>query len=453
MSTSSVFAQEMGRDEPATETRDPAQQPASPAAPTTETAPEAAMPDPAAEHAKFARFDALKPQGQMSDLPGTYDTVLADIGGWRSSLYEKGLFFRGLNSTSLNYNLASGADPKTPQRFIGQKFTAANTTELRGSVKLGGSGKDIIQFNTALLAVVVNWAQAGPSSFNVGRLDFYGSFFDRKVEVTAGYGTNLQNFIGIFAGGNPILASGLAGAVPVQVGISSSTAPTPLLNVQLNGKNGFYSKSGVQRSLIPAGLIEDARTNGIGLKFAREGARPLFIQEFGIQKPASAEARQLWLRAGAIYNMTDYTRWDGRGTSDNYAFYALGDYQLFQPDRQLAYRGVYAGVTAQFANPNVNATRTNLEGRIYALGMVPGRPEDSVTLTVSYNDFSERARQSLLALGQEAQRDQFSVSLLYAAHVRRGFYMTPTLTYLKNPSFLGDYKPAFNIATTLTAIF
>lgn len=51
------------------------------------------------------------------------------------------------------------------------------------------------------------------------------------------------------------------------------------------------------------------------------------------------------------------------------------------------------------------------------------------------------------------QRRQQSVSFLYAARLAPGVYLAPSLTYLRHPSFLGDFKDALNGMLTLTLFF
>ncbi|MEW9856581.1 hypothetical protein [Novosphingobium sp. M1R2S20] len=60
------------------------------------------------------------------------------------------------------------------------------------------------------------------------------------------------------------MAAGLAASIPISNGMSGGTAVAPTFNVQLNGKDGIYSKSAIQRSLIPQGMSEDVAGAGWG---------------------------------------------------------------------------------------------------------------------------------------------------------------------------------------------
>lgn len=446
---------------PSTTAVDPANPPGDVAAGAdagTTDAPAAGAPSPEiaamiAEAAKFAKFDRWRAQGQTSDLPGTYDSLFKDTGGWRTWLYDHNFYVKGQDLVSVTEDLNGGKSPTDPQVFNGQKFTVFNDFEARVGYVFHDDGTDIGQINTSVHFVRVNWDQTGPNYLGVDRLDVYRSFFGRRVEVTAGIGANIVNYLGIFSGGNLLLANGLAATIPIEVGLSGGNAVTPLLNIQLNLKGGFYSKSGIQRSIGPAGAIEEAKHNDGGLSFSQPGAKALFIQEFGLQRPASADARQLWLRAGGIYNTTNYQRLDGRGAQNNWAVYALGDYQLFQPSRQQAYRGVFVGGSALVAPDALNVFKQTYEARVYAIGMLPGRPTDALNFTVDYNRFSRTGGQTYSLLGFVTQKYQLSAGVLYAVHATRGLYFTPSLTYIEHPSFTGTFKPAVNLSTTLTMLF
>jgi hypothetical protein len=403
---------------------------------------------------RFAQFDALKTQGQTTDFPGIGQTLTKDVGGVRSWLYDHDLYFRGVSSNNLTKDVSGDGIPSGGQQtYTGQKLTFSQNNELRLSWKIGGSGKDITQINVGGLFSVVNWRQLGPSGARFSNLTLFTSFLDRTIEVKAGYNQNLSDFVGIFAGGNPILASGVAGSIPLSTGMSGGTALAPSFNVQINGKNGFYSKSAIQRSILPAGMSADADAAGAGLKLTRDGAKPLFIQEFGIRRASSEGGRQLWIRGGGSYNTSLYNRLDRAGQERNWSAYVLADYQVYQPDKSAAYKGIYAGASALFAKDSVNVYKRSLEGRIYALGLIPGRPADQVTVTVGLNSFSETGGRAFKAAGLVAHRSQFSIGGLYAFHALDGLFISPSINYIRNPSFVGDFKPAINLAASVTVLF
>jgi hypothetical protein len=403
---------------------------------------------------RLMKFDELKTQGQTTDFPGVGQTLTKDVGGIRSWLYDHDLYFRAVSSNNLTKDVSGNDIPDGQQQsYTGQKLTFTQSNELRLSWKIGGSGNDITQINVGGLFSIANWRQLGPSGARFSNLSLFSSFLDRTIEVKAGYSQNLSDFVGIFAGGNPILASGVAGSIPLSTGMSGGTALAPTFNVTLNAKNGWYSKSAIQRSILPTGMSDDAGSAGAGLKFTRRGAKPLLMQEFGVRRASSPDDRQIWIRGGGSYNTTLYRRLDGRGEERNWSAYALADYQIYQPDKSAAYKGVYAGVSALFAKDAVNVYKRSLEGRVYALGLIPGRPADQVTVTVGLNSFSEAGGRAIEAAGGIAHRKQFSVGALYAFHALDGLFISPSVNYIRNPSFVGDFKPAINLAASVTLLY
>lgn len=405
------------------------------------------------EAAKFMEFDKLRTQGQTTDFPGVGQTLTKDVGGVRSWLYDNDLYFRGVSSNTLTQDVSGNGLADGAQSYTGQKSTFTQSNELRLSWKVGGTGEDITQINIGGLFSIANWRQLGPSGARFSNLTVFSSFLDRTIEVKAGYNQNLSDFVGIFAGGNPILASGVAGSIPLSTGMSGGTALAPSFNVQFNAKGGWYSKSAIQRSILPQGMSADAASAGAGLKFTRPGAKALFIQEVGLRRPSSSDSRQIWLRAGASYNTTLYDRLDGAGQERNWSAYALADYQVYQPDKTMAYKGVYLGASALFAKDTVNVYKRSLEARVYALGLVPGRPLDQVTVTVGLNSFSRTGAQAVEQAGGIAHKSQFSLGALYAFHALDGLFLSPSINYIRNPSFVGDFKPALNLGLSATVLF
>ena len=172
---------------------------------------------------RLAEFDALKTQGQTTDFPGVGQTLTKDAGGVRSWLYDHDLYFRGVVSNNLTKDV-SGNSISTggQQTYTGQTLTFSQNNEVRLSWKVGGSGNDITQINVGGLFSIVNWRQLGPSGARFSNLTVFHSFLDRTIEIKAGYNQNLSDFVGIFAGGNPILASGVAGSIPLSTGMSGA---------------------------------------------------------------------------------------------------------------------------------------------------------------------------------------------------------------------------------------
>ncbi|MDO6414485.1 hypothetical protein Q4F19_08845 [Sphingomonas sp. BIUV-7] len=112
------------------------------------------------EAMKFAKFDALKSQGQTTDLPGSYDTILQDRGGMRSWLYDHDLWFRAQSVNTFSYDVAKGKSSKDPHVFSGQKPTGGTSNEARMSWKFAGTDEDVTQLNVGFQVSGVTLASA-----------------------------------------------------------------------------------------------------------------------------------------------------------------------------------------------------------------------------------------------------------------------------------------------------
>lgn len=412
------------------------------------TTPDATVPkrDPKA----FARFDALREPGLTSRFPGIIDTITGDLGGYRSWLADRNIGFEFQLATIANTSLLDTGQPRSPQVYNGQRPTlqthALTTT---ATIGLDAIGLDHSKLIVAGGYIFTSFRPNGPNTATFRGLTYYQSFFDKKLEIKTGFNLNFLEFVGLFAGGNPTLTTGLSSTIPVQVGLSAGQTPTPTFNVTLNGKQGRYAKFAVQRSLSPRGTVDEVERNGIGLKFAIPGAKALYIGELGIKRPSGLGGqRSLWLRGGAIYNQSDYTRFAG-GFADNYALYLLGDYQATQPDPVRPYRGLYIGGSALGAPQNVNVYTRSFEARAYYVGPIASRPTDATNVSITYNKFSDAAHTANALLGAGTERYQLSGSVGYSLHAGSGIYILPSLQYIHHPTLRRGYNDA--LLTTISA--
>lgn len=441
--TSATPPQDVGNGPQSAAVPTPADDPA--AVPAT-----AAINRPATTPADFARIDALTEPGLAIVYPGMYDSILQDRGGWRSTLADAGVSLTVRNTSIVAYDLLQNNRPAKPQAYNGQKLTLQTAgTFFSLAVSLDRFGLGDTKLLGSGIYYATSWAPDGPTKLGIRQLALYHSFANKAVEVKVGYQPNYIEFIGVLTGGSPLLTTGLSSLVPVQVGLSADPVGAPTFNLTLNGKNGLYFKGGVQRSASPLGQIYEVRNNGIGLDFGAKRARALYIAEFGVKRAAAAGQPQVWLRTGALYNTSDYTRYVDGKYSDNWSLFALGDYQVKQVDPQAPYRGVYFGASVFYAPPAVNVYSQYYEARAYTVGLFDARPADSITLNINYSRFSPAARANLLTQLVETPRDQFQVSTSYSTHVARGVYVSPSLAYVKNPGFAGRYRDALNAGLNL----
>lgn len=375
-------------------------------------------------------------------FPGTIDTILGDRGGWRSSLADRdiGVEIQSANSGILSFN-GSGA-PRDPQVYNGQRPTL-QTQAVTGymTIGLGRHGSDETRITVGGGYSVTTFDPNGPPTVYVSALNLYQSFFDKKVEVKIGFNENYLEYVGLFAGGNITLTTGLASLIPIQVGLSAGASPTPSVNVVLHGKGGAYLKAGIQRSINPLGLEREIRNRDYGISFSQKNARALYISEIGIKRDSSPDTRAMWLRAGYIENTSDYQKFLG-GEDHNRAIYALADYQLSRPDPTLFYRGLYIGASAEAVPKNVNLFTRSGEFRAYYIGSLNARPADAVSFTLIYNQFSTDLFAVRKAAGLEMEHKQIGSVVAYAYHAGPGITITPGVQYIVHPTFLPGYRNA-----------
>lgn len=391
---------------------------------------------------KFKRFDELSEPNLETMFPPTRDSLLGDIGGWRSRLADEDISVMSRGLLSGSYDLLQNNRPARPQAYNGQKATLVSfSPDIVITAGLGRFGLQNSKFVVSASTYWTTWAPNGPTKTQIRGLYYYQSFADKKVELKVGWVVNDLDFVGVFTGGNPVITTGLTSLVPVEAGMSADPGATPTINLTLHGRNGLYFKGGVQRSVSPLGQVYDVRHSGIGLDFGAKGASALFIGEAGIQRPAKAGQRQIWLRGGYMYNLSRYARFDGGRGERNFAAFALADYQIAQPHPDQPGRGIFLGATAEYAPPSVNLYSQYYELRTYAVGLLASRPSDSMTFNVNYSRFSSDARAAGTLTSRAYPSGQFQIVGNYSAHLTNGLYLTPSLTYSHHPAF-GPYRDA-----------
>lgn len=401
----------------------------------------------------FARFDALGEPGLSIMYPSSSDSFLGDKGGWRSKLADHDMSLTIRSTTVLNYDMLQN-NPNNPQAYAGQKPTVQSySTYATLTSGLASWGLPNSKLILGGISFGSTWsASQGKTELRpkINKLAYYQSFNDKAVEIKAGYLVNYLEFIGVFTGGSPMLSTGLSSLVPIEVGLSADPAPAPTFKITLNGPDGLYYKGGVQRSSSPLGQEYQAgHDGGLNLKWSARRAKPLYINEFGVNRQAGpGDQRMTWLRGGFIYNTSDYTRFDDGKYKDNYGVFALGDYQVYQPYAFAPYRGIMLGGSAFYADPDVNVISQYYEARLYTVGLFESRPNDGMTFNVNHSVYSSKARDSVAYRDINTPGGQLQATVSYTAHVMNGLYLSPNLSYIHHPAF-GDYNDALTVGLNL----
>lgn len=418
---------------------------------TAANKPAISAPDP-----KFAQFDRFMEQGLLVKMPPSRDTILKDAWGLRSTLAEHdvGIQFLSLNSSA--YDLHTPR-MQGPQRYNGEDLSGTSTQQLLVTYNFDQQGEDQKQLIFGAVNMLASWEPLGPrTKASLSRLAYYQSFNRRQWELKIGYLGNALEYVGIYTGGS--LAGGTQGlnsVIPFQVGMSRLPLASPGMNLQYNGRNGFYNKFGIQRSMSPHGPQAEIDNNEHGFRWRTPDAGTLFIDEVGLKRPATKDARYLWLRAGAMHNSSDYAQMDGTGKGDsNHAYYAAADVQLTRTENAvIPSQGWNLGGTYNYAPSDRNLYAEYLEARLYKLGTVRSRPFDMLAFNVNRTEFSREARDAYAARSVPTARYMDAVTVSYMARVHAGTYLSTALSNVSNPTFSPKRRDALNLLVSLNLFF
>ena len=443
-------------------------------APEVNLTPQPPLPASAVESSPARFDDELAVKGWNLNYPSYGDTLTGDVGGYRSTLARYGIGFESVNIAFLAGNLLNAPRSTNGElSYEGQSPTAYALFTPVVTIDLSRYGIPDGQIELAAVIAASDapvFLSRGAALYN---LTYYQSLFNNHIQVKLGYISNEQEFVGVYTAGR-IAGSifGPAAFIPFELGLSGSTPTAPGANVTFNFTDNakrfndehprIYDKIGIQRSISPAAndVLGDNLANPSGFRFVEPGTGMLFVNEVGYRTVVSG-VPHTWLRAGGIYNTTEYTNYRTLGKSTNAGFYVLGDQQIWQPVKSGPARalGLYAGFSVNYAAPDTNVFTQYYEGRIYAIGLVPGRPRDLGGVTVTYNKFSPAFRDLVNRVapltGTFAKSDSTSETVSYAARLIKGAYLTGALTYTNNPSptYTRQTGHAFTGQLALTTVF
>lgn len=405
---------------------------------------------------RYKRFDDLSLKGWAITYPRVADTILADHGGVRDALADIGIGISPINTANFQYDfLQNDRGYKGPQLYNGQDITRTNTTvSLTATYDMGMIGIKGGQIATTFSLVDNSFPQVnGPKKLRIGRLHYYQSLFHDRVDFKVGYIDNTQEFLGINVGGN--LATGNLGpqaTIPFQLGLSYGGFAAPGFNARVKVGKHLYNKVGVQRSLPPGGATAENAVNPGGFRFHPPGTGVLVIDEVGFNRPAARGEKSMWIRGGGIYNTTNFDTFDG-ARSTNWAAFIAGDKQITQPDPQRPARGIYVGATFNYAPPRQNLYTQYYEGRVYAVGMLKGRPFDLASLVTTFNKYSAAGLRARTVPGESNYRATWALIASYAYRVRPGIYLQPGLGVTVHPIYSPRFGTALNGYLSLVTMF
>jgi porin len=379
------------------------------------------------------RYDGLQPQGTTNPSISTCETMSPEMGKLRASLAEDGWLIQGGSAFGGTFDLA-GREAH-PQLYIGQNPTyRANTfvTATYDLSRIGFAGAAQLVFNANLQWF--SYAGENPTGFAINSFYVSQRFNDGRMQLQYGFEELGNQFYGFSLGTSSTTSpAGVGSSIPYEVGfIFNKTAPE--INLRLASANKhFYERFGVTRSVDPKGPQADWDSNNFwGLKWHIPGAKALYINELGYQIEAAPQQRMMWIRQGVMYNESRFPDFHGGYADGNYAYYLVGDYQLFQSDATRPFNGAYINVKADYAPADRNVYAEDVGATLYVLGPF-GQPYDALALGYTFNRLSRSFQRMQQASGFSAVDYSRNYALSYVHRLARGVYLSNQLSYTVNP--------------------
>lgn len=411
-------------------------------------------------------YENRRVKGWNVNVPGPADTVDREAVGVRAALADQGIGYLFYTNDFFTNNLLRHAHPMNNAR-ANQLYSGQLPTYLVSG--FGFLTYDLSRFGVPDGQIVVggtglntNWNPLGPRTLSLGTASYYQTFFNKKLELKVGYFANGLEFLGTYVGGS--LASGVFGpnaSIPVEQGQNSLVFATPGINLKANFPGNIYNKLGIQRAISPDGSVVEDRQNPSAIRFSVPNTGAFVIDETGYRIAAAPGVHQTWIRAAASYTGSSYQDFSkpGQRTNHNYGLYLLADRQLAQTgpgSAATAAQGIYAGFSVMYAPPALNRFSQYYEGRLYGLGLIPGRPFDLISLVATSNVFSDNLVQATRAAGRRAHSNSEAYTVSYSAHVSPGVNLNVGVSYIDNPTpiaFSGNTGSGLNILLGTVTFF
>lgn len=398
-------------------------------------------------------------KGWPTPVPKYGDSLLRDLGGWRSKLADMGI---GVSVYSLNlvsYDFAqAGRGVSGPQLYNGQKFTyqsGGHTLQLTYDLGHLASFLKDGQFAVMIAGTTDNYqSRDGINGVRVKTLSWFQPVLGGKVELQVGIIGNQREFMGTAVGGD--LAGGTLGpqaAISVESGLSYNQYAAPTFSARISWAKYLYTKTAVQRSISPSGSAAESDLNPSGVSFGVPHAKALYIHEIGYQVDPAPGRKSFWVRVDGLYNTSLYKDYNDGGAHANYFVNAAVDMQVTQPSAAHPGRGLYVGATYTTAESDVNLIDRYEEVRAYVRGPIASRPDDMLSVVAAFNGYSKAARLANTTPGFTPYSNTQSYTASYKFRIVPGLYIQPGLNVIVHPVYNRSIPTAVEGLLNLATFF
>ena len=392
------------------------------------------------------RYDPLRVHWNVP-LPGPEDTLTQNLFGFGRTLNDAGFGYLAFSNSFFADNILRHGLPLNNSRgnqlYSGQEPTVQTLDFFFVTADLNRYGVPDGQIVVGAGYSETNWNPLGPRQTGISTATYYQTLFNRTLEVKAGYVANATEFLSTYVAGN--IAGGVFGpnaSIPVEEGEDNTNFPAPGVNLRVNISPALYTKIGLQRAISPDGTVVEVNQDAASVRFKVPNSGAFFIDETGYQVAASPGSPSTWIRAAANYTSSNYREYNSvqgltpRRGDHEYGLYILGDRQVLQTARHTkkAAQGIYVGGSIMYAPPELNRFSQYYEGRIYGIGLIPGRPLDLLSGVFTDNVFSGYAVEAARRSGQLAHSDSKQYTIAYSAHVYHGVNINAALSYIDHPT-------------------
>lgn len=413
----------------------------------------------AAKSTACLKYDALRSRGSETPMTTTCDSLSPEMGDLRKAMYERGWLFQNYTAVQGAYDLKN-ADSRAQQQYAGQRLTfqGTSTTTLTYDLSRVGWFGEKAQFALLLTWFQNSYPNNGLRSTYVNQLSIEQEFADSRVRLEYGIFTVGAKFYGAVLG-TSVAASALGPTSNLlyESGLAvGGLKPVPAMDLRVySPSQRFYNHFGVARSSSPDGFREESRQNPFGLTLRVPGAKALFIDEVGFRLLPKPDQLSSWVRAGGVYNTSDYYNYKlGRPTVSNHMYYLAYTQQYTQPDPNNPVRGIYTDIKLDQVPASRNVYDKDVLFTLYSIGPFDNRPYDMVTLGYQYKWVSTWAQKALThRTGLTPIGSSQSTSLGYAFHVARGLYFNHSLSYTDHPVLVPQHSPSLVWMSTLYLSF